>query len=551
MSTLPTQQENYVALDKELGSGKLIELGRGAFGTVYKGVFNNQAVAFKEVNANDPSEAQRIFEELDREIAKTSHLQHLHIAKSHCVAESTCGRRGIVVELVRGPTLQDVLKSRKNGSLLTGEVLRWGRQLAEAIDHYQQPSEKNHPIVHRDLKPSNVMIDEATLDVKIVDFGLSSRVERDGTHVTDPRIGIAGTLGYIPLEVFENKPWRKRGDIFSFAVILYQCLYGPHPFRPINGTLDEWYQFTKELPAYPFLVVPRYVWHVLRKGLDNNPECRHQTALLLIQELKEAISMSSETVDLRLPRFTSTFLVENKQAAGMKICHQQGVKSEMVLIPAQTFIRGRDESQSDIDHSPTHKVSITKSFFIDVYPVTNQQFDYFLSRSPYKTDSPWSQFYQNPTDADKPVRGVSYQDCLAYCEYCGRNLPTEAQWECAAKGGDDFLYVNSQDFDPTMIHCQKDSGPTPVGLHQPNVYGIHDMCGNVHEWVRDFYANNYQELRSKGLVQDPITKHGREGIVRGGCWESEPEDSTTVRRKKVNSQDSVISFGFRTILEVD
>ena len=217
-------------------------------------------------------------------------------------------------------------------------------------------------------------------------------------------------------------------------------------------------------------------------------------------------------------------------------------KDEMVLIPAGEFFMGSDDPAfTDPNERPRRLVSLD-SFFIDKYQVTEQQYRSVVGENP----SYW-------IGSDLPVHNVSWNDAKKYCERLGKRLPTEAEWEKAAKGGRNDRWSGTSDveslgeyawIDDTAVPIEKRSGsrPHPVGTKNPNGYGIYDMSGNLLEWVSDWYDHAYYKKGPKANPLGPEKGHLR--VVRGGSWDSHVMEVQTTSRnaRPPGSKDFMVGF---------
>ncbi len=219
--------------------------------------------------------------------------------------------------------------------------------------------------------------------------------------------------------------------------------------------------------------------------------------------------------------------------------------SEMVLIPSGTYLIGSTSAQTtalinkdkrlaedffEAEH-PQHTVSLS-AFYIDRYPVSNAQYAAFIAATGYPTPKYWKDapqmgaekpFPAGTTHATHPVVGVSYADALAYCEWAGKRLPTEAEWETAARGGlvnQNYPWGNasSRNHANTVGIWGKDKWrwTSPIGSFPPNGYGVYDMAGNVFEWCVDWYAPDYYQRSQSENPRGPET--GKTRVLRGGSW---------------------------------
>ena len=163
---------------------------------------------------------------------------------------------------------------------------------------------------------------------------------------------------------------------------------------------------------------------------------------------------------------------------------------DMVLIPAGEFMMGTDNVRKNAAglETPAHNVTIDKPYYIDVYEVTNGQWIKFLTESGTKVESNWRPLYSIGKE-DVPVANLTLDDAKAYCEWAGRRLPTEAEWERAARGPENLSFPWGDTYDPSKSNTNDMSyhRPVDVGTFETDKsgYGVYDMMGNVQEWTSD------------------------------------------------------------------
>jgi len=205
----------------------------------------------------------------------------------------------------------------------------------------------------------------------------------------------------------------------------------------------------------------------------------------------------------------------------------------MHLIPAGNFIAG---SNSGYDNEkPVHTVYLD-DFYIDKYEVTNVLYkacvDAGVCQPPEKTGSfTRSNYFGNPEYDNYPVVFVTWEDAQSYCQWRGMKLPTEAQWEKAARGTDGRVYPWGNDMNQNNANFHDTVGDTsPVGSYEngKSPYGVYDMAGNAWEWVADWYSDTY-------YLDTPLTNptgpaSGEYRVLRGGSWHDDSTIITTSNR---------------------
>ncbi|GAG59568.1 unnamed protein product, partial [marine sediment metagenome] len=179
--------------------------------------------------------------------------------------------------------------------------------------------------------------------------------------------------------------------------------------------------------------------------------------------------------------------------------------------------------------------------------VTNAQYLEFCQSAGHPLPEFWGMdvFCSGPDFPDHPVVGVTWVAAMQYAEWKGRRLPTEAEWEYAARGGlAKKRYPNGNDVDSTSCNYNGTYGhPIRVGSLPVNEYGLHDMAGNVVEWVSDYYAKDYF---LEAPVDNPTgPKYGKRRVIRGGGWRSGKMCATVVFRQSLRPYWVDMNVGFR------
>lgn len=217
--------------------------------------------------------------------------------------------------------------------------------------------------------------------------------------------------------------------------------------------------------------------------------------------------------------------------------------AEMILIQGGKYLVG--SSDGDYDEQPVHEVLIDP-FYIDVHEVTNQQFQMFLEATGHPKPAFWHPEIDKPDD---PVVGVSWYDAVAYAVWVGKRLPTEVEWELAARGGSAGTKYPWGD-DPDCRYANfKSFGIAPVKSLKPNNYGLYDLIGNVWEWCSDWYDRTYYSSSKKRNPQGPVI--GTHKVLRGGAWYCREDQVRVTNRFYAMPDVSSFNFGFRCAKSAD
>jgi iron(II)-dependent oxidoreductase len=236
---------------------------------------------------------------------------------------------------------------------------------------------------------------------------------------------------------------------------------------------------------------------------------------------------------------------------------------DMVLIPAGKFMMGSKESDGmigpkiGVDELPQHEVELP-AYAIDRYEVTVAQYLKFLKatdREPpgdprFPEIYPWRQEGRPPEELmNHPVIYVSWYDAEAYCRWAGKRLPTEEEWEKAARGTDGryWPWGNALDAKRANVRESEVGGTLPVGSFPRGVspYGVYDMAGNVAEWTGSWY----EAYPGSRLVREAFGRKNK--VIRGGAWvlEGDPYSRVTHRSRARDPKAQHRSIGFRCAMD--
>lgn len=247
----------------------------------------------------------------------------------------------------------------------------------------------------------------------------------------------------------------------------------------------------------------------------------------------------------------------------------------MVLIPAGTFQMG--STTGDVDEAPVHTVELG-AFYIDQHEVTNTEYQAFVTATGHpaprgigytavyellKQDyRPWRDpGFNHP---NQPVTTVTWFDATTYCEWAGKRLPTEAEWEKAARGGLEGTRYPWGDAEPDNTTANFADSQTefewrsanvndgylftaPVGTFPPNGYGLFDMAGNVWEWCADWYSPVYYAESPSRNPKGPDT--GERRVLRGGTWYRAAHTLRNAERVSDFPENSLNVVGFRCAMD--
>lgn len=218
-----------------------------------------------------------------------------------------------------------------------------------------------------------------------------------------------------------------------------------------------------------------------------------------------------------------------------------------VGVPAGDFLMGSETGQDD--ERPVHRVHVD-AFEMSVYPVTRGEYARFLKATGHQAPRDWTD--SALAGDDRPVVGVSWHDAVAYCGWCGgrgdERLPTEAEWERAARGGlEGAAFPWGHDIPSWVPNGGRGplTGPWPVTLGEPNAFGLHGISANVHEWCADWHDRGYYAVSPERNPKGPGS--GLRRASRGGSWRHAVTISRCAARSKIDPSFRYTDYGFRTV----
>ena len=554
-------------------------LGQGAFGEVYLvthavlGVTRAVKVLKRDapgIGSNDYGEAQarfRLEAQLGAQLNAPVTHPHLLLVHDCLLSENICL---LEMEYASGGSLAARLQqARETGQPLSVQAaLRIAAEIAEGLAILHA-----HDYVHRDLKPSNILFDGQG-HIRVADLGLAQVPGGPSlrSKLSEARLH-PGTPGYMsPEQENSAKTLKPPSDIYTLGLVLFEMLTGRNytmlpPRSRAAGLRKDLPQAMDDLLARMLSEAPNErPWNgeiaagLLREALGNTSSDAGQSGEARLggeKELAEQARKESEEVRLRREKELAEQarkaaeearvrkekeLAEQAAAQARKLAEDEkkrngliielapGVMMEFVRVPAGEFLMGSDpkkDKHARSEEQPQHTVRLD-GYLIGRYPVTNQQYLAFMQATKRKPPVHWVSNKMPIGKEAHPVVKVGWQDAWDFCEWAAKIsgapvcLPSEAEWEKAARGGDGRIYPWG-DQSPDAQRCNfnfnvKDT--TLVGNYSPqgdSPYGCADMAGNVWEWVADWYAGDYYKNSPDSNPGGP--SDGDYRVLRGGSWD--------------------------------
>ena len=328
-------------------------------------------------------------------------------------------------------------------------------------------------------------------------------------------------------------------SIIGILIAIFTGLFG-----------DNWFQ---QFTGQSFLEKVSLVINESEELASIGQEINFPTQSLIIEQ--QTITLAVQNTPTPTPVATTIPAPTTSNKDGMTL----------LFVPAGKFIMG---SQANADEQPVHALYLS-DFWIDKTEVTNSQYSMCVSSGKCKEPSQYNSetrnsYYGNSQFDSYPVIYVSWEDAKGYCEWAGRDLPTEAQWEKAASWNyltqESYVYpwgnifngsfVNFCDFNCTISHADNNSNDghadTAPVMSYPNgisPYGAYDMAGNVWEWVNDWYNDAYYYYSSQSDPMGPDS--GTYRVLRGDSWWGFAHGVRSADRNPFLPSKSANNIGFR------
>lgn len=438
-----------------------------------------------------------------------------------------------VMEFVEGKNLEQILNERVILSL--EEAVDILLQLCDSLDYTHRVG-----ILHCDLKPGNVIC-MADGRVKLMDFGISRLLSDDvSTEV------MAGTKGFTAPELITRQQSPTiQSDIYSLGVLFFYMLTGKLP-----SSVHQCY-----LPICVSEKLPPAIPAVLTRMLSMNTKRRYRSVGKLSEALRQAmnyrqpirnlfywasgfaiaflIGLTTILLNLEPKHFENSVQTEDVAESKHEVAEPikfvlrnvqlpGGIAIALRPIPAGTFLMGSTDVLGYLWEAPIRRVVISNSFWMSECEITQSQYLTVMGENPSEVNG-----------YDLPVTNVSHADAMAYCTQLNRienlagnlpdgyefRLPTEAEWEYVAKGGDqnpDRQFAGTGTIDELVWTWQNSKKIQPIARKRANRLGIFDLNGNVAEWCLDYFCSSGYP-QQKMVVNPYVDEDCGEGhTIRGG-----------------------------------
>lgn len=571
-------------------------LGSGGMGAVFAAthVHNGKRVAVKVLHgglACNPTMRDRFV----REAHVLAALEHPNIVEIHDSGAGGDGSVYIAMALLEGRTLRDRISS--DGPLAPDIAVDVACQSLDALGAAHERG-----VIHRDVKPPNIFLlsQSDALRVKVLDFGIAKfeNAPDGGGEIT--REGqVPGTPQYMSPEQLRTEPLDARSDLYSVGTVIYEMLAGKPPFEH-GDFLAFAAQLTRDSPAELAGRVPgvsRALSDACLRLLEKDPDDRYQTALDAARALARAVGRREgfggdwdETADdgpsparrrtrRRRVVVASAALVAGLAAwAGVSFAIRSAEHAgsggpvvatnprsvalarfdrDFIIVPGGTAAIGLDPERAaaagitpDPDETPEHAVELG-AFAIARREVTRSEYAEFVAATGRPAPESWGGDRPSAGAGNLPVTDVSWNDAVDYAAWRSERdgiryrLPTEAEWEYAARGSDGRFYPWGDAWDASRAYANLTvEAPMPVdgdptGTSDLSAFGLAGMAGNVSEWTADpFHLYPRSRFQPRPGDRDAV-------IVRGGRFNSRPPTCRTTYRQWFPPTTKDKRVGFR------
>ena len=553
------------------------------------------------LGSNGSAEIMGRFKEKFIKEAKTiARLDHPNIIHIHDVFVEN-NTAYYVMEYIEGESLGDVV--RRCGPLAEKDAVEYIRAVASALDYIHQ-----RRIMHLDIKPANVMLRKEDNRAILIDFGLSKQYDAEGNQTSSTPLGISA--GYAPMEQYKQggvQEFSPETDIYSLGAALYYLVTGnvppqaavivesgipalpahlssgvrnaiersmevqrrrrPHSVKEFLALLDGDGEATILPPQQPLTppsedtiitppvkeqpkVEPRKAEQPKPTPTPTTPKKRSKLWLWLLLLLIAVggfvgymMSGGDEPEPTNYPELTN--YTDYTETA-------YGVDMSMVWVEGGSFDMGSNSGYDD--ERPVHRVTLA-GYWIGATEVTQAQWESVMGTDirQQRDKAGYSSLYGE--GSNYPMYYVNYDEAKEFCrrlsERTGRTytLPTEAQWEYAARGGrdgvrDNYTYSGSNSIGSVAWYDGNSGNSTnPVGRKSPNQLGLYDMSGNLWEWCLDYYGS----YSSSSQTNPTGPSSGDSQVLRGGSWYGRGSNCRVSNRNGNNPSHRDYDYGLRVV----
>ena len=484
-------------------------------------------------------------EKFKKEAKRMSAIRNEHVISVFDLFEEN-GTAYYVMDYVDGENLSDRLK-RTGHPMTESEVRRILPQILDALKAVHDAD-----IWHLDLKPANIMIDKAG-NIKLIDFGASKQLNAQKGGATTST-AISYTNGYAPREQMEQNydkfgPWT---DLYALGATLYNLLTNRRPPLPtdIDDDISNDKHESLPMPASVSDGMKKIVLWLMQTNRNRRPQTVSDlfAKLPLLREISKSEEHKSTVLKKGKSSDEETILAGSVKTDIEPIINQamspviKELIDNMVFVEGGIFNMGRKVKWYEDSDEDEHEV-ILSSFSINKYQVTQKEWVTVMNYNPslIKGDN-------------LPVTNVSWDDCMSFIHklnvITGKKfrLPTEAEWEYAARGGNKTKGYKYAGSDESGVVCwcffNSNNSTHEVGSKQPNEVGLYDMSGNVWEWCLDYYG-----VYSKFDNENPRgPSAGVSRVIRGGCYQSDYKRCSVYTRGRLYPELKQRHTGFRLSL---